>query len=124
MVEFAWLLACRLVDSLTWDDLLNTLRTLFFNFKLSHGAWCLGLGMAAAKGIRRVMADDSMPGDTCIGISATGRNSYAFDTCLASCRACPICLRAEQVNMPVCKQGSQSQTTQVTQWHVEEVPYV
>ena len=94
--------ACRLVDGLTWDDLLSTVRTLNFGFKVLHGTWCLGLGLAAArlKGSRSLKADDTdWTGYSRICSKAVERPDTSY-TCPRSCRACASCLMAEQVNPP------------------------
>ena len=37
---------CRLIDGLTWEELLSFVSRRFLSSKLLHGTWCLGLGHA------------------------------------------------------------------------------
>ena len=101
--------ACRLEDGLTWDTLLSTVSSLFFTFKRAHGwVWPLGLGLAATRMVhagdsRRLTADDGADGEkSIIDFSPPGKNPVMSDKCATSCRACPRCLRFEQVSNPLC----------------------
>lgn len=92
-------LACRLDEGVTWDEVLGVLNEMYIRYKLLRGACILELGPAAARLKRRLLVEPTSGGLTTIACPpiTPDTNYKAVSHCAARCGACCRCLANDKV---------------------------